>query len=215
LAGVIVQGLLGGFRLRLNALLGTDLALIHGLFAQLVFALLVSLALFTSPSWAAQPAGRTLARMGQLRRWSVLTTALVLVQLVFGALLRHTHSALGQRGHIMTAFAVVAAVAWLLKMIVDRPACDKPLAITVAVLAALVGVQVLLGVEALLIRFAAGGLPEAQLVTVSQGIIRTGHFLFGSLIFATAVAACLWSSRRLEVSVRLPVTRAGQLEGAA
>src|SRR5437588_781130 len=35
LAAVIVQGLLGGFRVLLNALVGTDLALVHGLFAQL------------------------------------------------------------------------------------------------------------------------------------------------------------------------------------
>src|SRR5439155_9281591 len=53
LAGVIVQGLLGGFRVSLNALVGTDLALVHGLFAQLVFALLVSVALFTSRRWSA------------------------------------------------------------------------------------------------------------------------------------------------------------------
>ena len=35
---VMVQGLLGGLRVRLNALAGTDLAAIHGSFAQLVFA---------------------------------------------------------------------------------------------------------------------------------------------------------------------------------
>src|SRR6266852_5378182 len=51
LLGVIVQGLLGGFRVKLNALVGTDLALIHGSFASVIFTLLVSLALFTSPGW--------------------------------------------------------------------------------------------------------------------------------------------------------------------
>src|SRR5947199_158364 len=44
LAGVMVQGMLGGFRVRLNALFGTDLAVVHGCFAQVVFALLVGLA---------------------------------------------------------------------------------------------------------------------------------------------------------------------------
>ena len=44
LIAVIVQGLLGGFRVRLHALFGTNLAVIHGCFAQLVFALLVCLA---------------------------------------------------------------------------------------------------------------------------------------------------------------------------
>src|SRR5580700_10099134 len=49
LFGVIVQGLLGGFRVRLNALYGLDLAVIHGCFAQLVFGLLVVTAVATAP----------------------------------------------------------------------------------------------------------------------------------------------------------------------
>ena len=48
LVGVIVQGLLGKYRVDLNALLGQDLALIHGIFGQTVFALLTSIAVLTS-----------------------------------------------------------------------------------------------------------------------------------------------------------------------
>src|SRR6185437_10743718 len=55
LAGVIVQGLLGGFRVVLHAILGTNLAVIHGRFAQIVFSLLVSLAVLTSARFAAVP----------------------------------------------------------------------------------------------------------------------------------------------------------------
>jgi cytochrome c oxidase assembly protein subunit 15 len=212
LAGVIVQGLLGGFRVRLNALVGTDLALVHGLFAQLVFALFVSLALFTSRSWTA-PLVST-AGSSRLWRWSVLAAMLVFVQLVFGAILRHTDSALGPRGHILMAFAVVAAVAWLVKIVMDMRASEKPPVITVGLLTALVFAQVLLGVEALLIRFTALGLPELQRVTIPQGIIRTAHFLFGSLIFATTVAVAIRARRGL-VTVPLPARTAGRLEGAA
>src|SRR6516165_11242062 len=75
LLGVIVQGLLGGFRVKLNALLGTDLALIHGCFAQVVFAVLVSLAWLTSQSGPALTA-RTEARSG-LRRWSLGIAGLI------------------------------------------------------------------------------------------------------------------------------------------
>src|SRR5947209_8825556 len=39
LLAVIAQGLLGGFRVVLNELAGTDLAAVHGLFAQFVFSL--------------------------------------------------------------------------------------------------------------------------------------------------------------------------------
>ena len=54
LAGVIAQGLLGGFRVVLHAWLGTNLAILHGCFAQIVFSLLVSLAVVTSARFAAE-----------------------------------------------------------------------------------------------------------------------------------------------------------------
>src|SRR6185437_17007599 len=39
LVAVMIQGLLGGFRVRLDALFGPELAPIHGVFAQVVFCL--------------------------------------------------------------------------------------------------------------------------------------------------------------------------------
>ena len=215
LGGIIVQGLLGGFRVRLNELVGPDLALIHGLFAQLVFALLVSLALFTSRSWAVRVSFPPTAGTGRIWRLSVWTGFLIFVQIVFGAILRHTSSRLGQRGHILIAFAVVAAVALLVKAVFEKRDSEKPLAISVAVLAVLVAVQVLFGVEALLIRFGTPGLPELQITNIPQAIIRTAHFVLGSLIFATAVSVSLRAHRGLAVSVSLPVASAEHLEGAA
>ena len=55
LAGVTLiasQGLLGIFRVQLNSLWGTDLAWIHGIFAQIVFASLACIAVMASPSCA-------------------------------------------------------------------------------------------------------------------------------------------------------------------
>src|SRR5262249_3507715 len=96
LMGVIIQGLLGGFRVRLSALVGTDLAMIHGCFAQVVFALLVSLAVFTSRGWAALPkTSAAAAKSSQAWRWSVGTAIIVFAQLVFGGVLRHTTSSIG------------------------------------------------------------------------------------------------------------------------
>src|SRR6516162_1994804 len=106
LAGVIVQGLLGGFRVLLNALVGTDLALVHGCFGQLVFALLVSVALVTSRGWAGAGDEPREAPGRRLRNWSLFTAGLIYVQLVFGAVVRHTDSPLGRRGHLLVAFAV-------------------------------------------------------------------------------------------------------------
>ncbi len=50
LAAVIVQGMLGGFRVVLNDLFGPDLAIVHGCFAQVVFCLLVAAAVHNPPA---------------------------------------------------------------------------------------------------------------------------------------------------------------------
>ena len=55
LLAVILQGLLGGFRVRLNA---EDLALIHGSGAAMVFALTVGVAVVTSRAWRRTAARR-------------------------------------------------------------------------------------------------------------------------------------------------------------
>src|SRR5262249_55820749 len=53
LLAVMFQGLLGGLRVRLNALYGKELAPVHGVFAQVVFCLLVALAALTGKPAAA------------------------------------------------------------------------------------------------------------------------------------------------------------------
>src|SRR5262245_6793335 len=98
LVGVIIQGLLGGFRVKLDRMLGSDLALIHGCFAQIVFGMLVSLAIVTSDN---RPIEIPSGRLRKIRRLSLATSILIYMQIVFGALFRHTFSNWGQRGHLL------------------------------------------------------------------------------------------------------------------
>src|SRR5216684_1365783 len=185
LVGVIIQGLLGGFRVKLDRMLGSDLALIHGCFAQIVFGLLVSLAVLTSGN---RPAEVPSTRLQRIRRLSVATSILVYVQIVFGALFRHTFSSLGQRGHLLTAFAVVATTVWLVREVIDLPIRDKRILIPTLCLTALVAVQLFLGVEAWMVRMTA--------VDVAwQAVIRTGHVMVGSLIFACSLVITLQAYR--------------------
>src|SRR5205807_554740 len=75
-------------------------------------------------------------------------------------LVRHTHAPLWGRCHLLTAFAVTAAVVVLVLRVfadADRP---RPVARTAVLLAVLVGVQLFLGVEAWMIQFGSGELPE-------------------------------------------------------
>jgi cytochrome c oxidase assembly protein subunit 15 len=205
LVGVSLQGVLGGLRVRLNEWLGTDLAALHGIFGQVVFTLLVSLAALTARR---QPAGMDEDQAKRLWRIALLVPALVFLQLVFGALLRHTYSPLAQRAHLLTAFAVVAGVVWLVKIVVEGPSLRKPMGDTVALLAVLVVLQLLLGVEAWLKRFTAGSLPEAQKVTIPLAVVWTGHQVVGSWILATSAVVALKAYRMLPAKTTRTETRA-------
>jgi cytochrome c oxidase assembly protein subunit 15 len=182
LLGVIIQGLLGGFRVVLDRYLGNNLALIHGCFAQVVFGLLVSLAVLTAPKIRQASLFRPVST--RLRRISLATVILVYIQIIFGAFLRHTFSPWGPRGHLLIAFAVVAATTWLVKEALERDSRDKRITVPAICLAVLVAVQLFLGVEAWMVRITA--------VDVAwQAIIRTAHVLVGSLIFASALVTTL------------------------
>jgi heme A synthase len=149
--------------------------------------MLVILAALTSApiSQPSSSLGTSSARLGRI---SLATCFLVYLQIVFGALFRHTYSAWGQRGHLLTAFAVVAASAWVIKETIDLPVRDKRIKFAVACLGALVVVQLVLGVEAWMVRMTA--------VDVAwQAVIRTGHVLVGSLIFAAALVTTLQAYR--------------------
>lgn len=206
---VVVQGLLGGFRVRLNQWLGTDLALVHGSFAPVVFSVLVSLAVVTSRGWA-RAQGRPAAAAGsrRLRVATLVMAGLALLQIIFGGLLRHTYSPLGQRGHLLTASAVVAASVWVLKDVLDAPGGSRRLRVVAWHLAGLVVLQLGLGVEAWMMRyFAPAALP-------AQVVIKTAHVLTGWSILATAVVLTLEAYHRVAVAMPAVAAR-GRLEGAA
>src|SRR5262249_47770069 len=183
LVGVSVQGLLGGLRVNLNVLMGNNLALIHGCFAQLVFALLVSLALFTSRGWRTEAEA---ADPPQLRRWSLLTVGLVYGQAVLGAVVRHKDFTLGARVHLLTAFAVVAAVVWLVKLVAEAHPGDRFRMRPVLFLAGLVCVQVMLGVESWISKFSSPEWHQVQPLTAQSELLRSLHYFVGALIFAAA-----------------------------
>jgi heme A synthase len=200
LVAVMVQGLLGGLRVYLNALFGTDLATIHGVFSQIVVALAVAVLVGTSPRriaddlWA--PSARTI-------RWATLTAFLVFAQVVSGAVLRHTTSPIGPRLHLLLAFAVVAATVVVARQLTDAPRHVRRLKMA---LHALVGVQILLGVEAWLSKFADGtSVAPFRPITEADAALRTAHTLTGYAIFAIAVGLALVVVRSRKVQPRSPM----------
>jgi heme A synthase len=216
LAGVSLQGVLGIFRVNLHELMGPYLALVHGCFGQMVFALLVSIVLLTSHGWLAPADGDVPTEQAlRLRRTALLVVALVVVQLVAGAFLRHRVSPMSQRLHLLFAFAVAAGATWLLKQALDERAGNRRLAWAAGVLAGLVGLQLMLGVEAWMIRFEGMGYLAPEHVVWRRDLVRTGHVLAGSLILATSVLAALEAYRQPLPATDPAAAPLGRLEGVA
>jgi cytochrome c oxidase assembly protein subunit 15 len=185
LFGVSFQALLGGLRVTEDARWGTEFKIFHGCFAPVVLGLLVAVAALTSRAVTAAPAGAA-----RLSRWSWYALAAVYGQIVLGVLLRHTYNPLAQRLHLLFAFAaagsvlVLAGQAWV--------AGARPLRVAALVLACLLGLQLMLGVEAWMTQLgptlmAQYGLPEMLPITPGRVAVRTAHVLGGSLLLGAVV----------------------------
>ncbi|HJT78488.1 MAG TPA: COX15/CtaA family protein [Gemmataceae bacterium] len=207
LTGVILQGILGGFRVYLNSLAGTDLAAVHGTFAQVFFALVVGIAVAVPSPRPWPPASPA------LRRWSLAAVAVVFVQLVLGAAVRHTHAPHWGHAHLLVALAVVAAVVGLVRLAYRDE--DRRTARSALLLGVLVVVQVLLGLEAWVMRFGSGVYPEMVQVTLPRALVWTAHVLVGAGILATAVATALRVQQRAAGAEQPAAAPAGCLEGVA
>jgi len=93
LAAVIAQGILGGITVLWY--LPDPISIAHASLAQLVFCLTIAVALTTSPGWKHAYAGRALASDDRtLRTIAIATTALVYLQILLGATMRHTDAGL-------------------------------------------------------------------------------------------------------------------------
>jgi heme a synthase len=184
LVAVMIQGLLGGLRVKLDALVGPEMALIHGIFAQIVFILLVALAVFTArlPSSCACSISA---------RWSLILALGMFGQVVLGAFVRHTLAPTAQRFHFLAAFVVFGLALWVVLVVWhDRESRERVRGLAVA-LGILLSFQVVLGVEAWMAKFGAATLPELVPITGWNAAVRTGHALIGTLALAATVALAL------------------------
>ena len=194
LVAVMIQGLLGGYRVFLDQLMGTQLAAIHGSFGQVTFAILMGVAVLTAP----RRDGDCLpeAERAKLQTLGVLLPILVTCQLIWGVWVRHMGSPIGQRLHILTAFVVTGLCVWLCVRTIATEASRKQLGFYVYHLLAIIGVQIVLGVEAWMGKFAASGPsamlpPELRPITEYAATVRTFHTLIGAALLASTVVLAI------------------------
>ncbi|MCA8922677.1 MAG: COX15/CtaA family protein [Planctomycetes bacterium] len=195
---VILQGVLGGLRVTGTLTLTTDrellspqtaLALVHGMTGQAFFCLLLAVVAMTSAPWRSAPPPERHPNAGFDQQLSLWLVGILTVQLLLGSLVRHFHE--GYSFHIGMAVLVLLVAgggglrAWGLYS--ERPVLPK----VGSALGILVGVQLFLGVGALLTRhtadYPAWGVPLATL-----------HQTIGALLLALSVQLALWTRRLLE-----------------
>jgi len=125
---------------------------------------------------------------------------------------------LASRGHLIVAFAVVAAAVWLVRLIHDRYAENRALLTASRWLAGLVALQILLGVQTWFTRFPQTTLPTFGLRSTGHWffnpeLFRSGHVLVGAFVLAASAVLALEAWRRAAWAFNpAPL---GQMEGAA
>lgn len=183
LAAVIAQGVLGGLRV---VLLQQTLAIIHACFAQAFFALMASFALFTSREWYQSPQPLQSGNATKLRRLGGFTTGLIYIQLIFGAVLRHTGTRLD--AHLLFAVLVAVHIFLLARRILSKPLEHQRLVRSAAILGGLLVLQLMLGVGAFFGKFtgAKTAIPDAVKVTIA-----TTHVAIGALMLITSLILTL------------------------
>jgi cytochrome c oxidase assembly protein subunit 15 len=181
---VILQGVLGGLRV---ILLEPTLAIIHACLAQAFFALTISLALFTSDEWRRQPSQAPISDGVRLRRLATITTALIYVQVVFGAVLRHTGERLD--AHLFFAALVAVHVILLIRRVSRSSAALAKLVRPACLLGILLLAQLVLGA----LSYSAKFTTVLRLSTDMLVLLTTTHLIVGALMLAAGMALTLRS----------------------
>lgn len=180
---VMVQGILGGLRV---ILLEQTLAIVHAAAAQAFFALTVALAVFTSKEWLSLPEPtKSVNDRGRLRRLCLATTALIYMQVIIGAVLRHRGEAVDV--HLALAALVAFHTMLILIRISRNHAGIYELQRPALALFALLLLQLLLGTLAYLAKFTAG----LRLPIDATVVLTTTHLACGAVLLGTSVALTL------------------------
>jgi heme A synthase len=202
---VVLQGILGGLRVTGRFTMSdspadtrpsTALAVIHGVTGQVFFAALVAAAALTSKTWRSNRPAARMRSAGTDYGLGNTLLALLLVQLILGAILRHVSK--GLLIHVTTAALVllltVAAGARALGLPHEQPLLRRLGRLLLFVL----GAQILLGIGALIARGVSADAPSPPAWSV---LLRTAHQACGALFLATATLLAVWNRRLLAPEV--------------
>ena len=198
---VCLQGLLGGLTVKMMLPLGVSSA--HATLAQLFFCTTVGLAVFTSKSWIEARPLREENGNPPLRQMCTVALAIILVQLVLGATLRHSakwdQSLPVQMivAHIVGAAAVTIALGSTALNVLRRHKDETFLTRPATIALVLLVVQLFLGVASYVTRLGSPNDPQPLHPMIG---ITVAHVACGALVFATTIVLTLRAYRVLPAS---------------
>lgn len=227
---VIVQGLIGGKRVLLDAThvpgfemsLGQMLRIPHGILAQVFVCILFAISAGLSRPWIEQTQAGELPN--RARKLAVISTLLIFIQLVIAATMRHNHAGLAiptfpltpeggliptswdfrigiHFAHRAMALVITLALGWLTFEII-RARASEGMKLAAAVMGTLLIVQVLLG--------------AAAIWTFRNAYYTTAHVICGACLLAATFSLTWWAHRNRLDAVRSAVASAtpSRLEAA-
>lgn len=187
-AGIVAQAILGGEVVR--QLLHYWLPVMHACFAQIVFAALLSIAVFTSRWWISQQPKFEDAGSPSVHTLAILNAVVIYLQVILGAGFRHKEIPVWP--HIAGAFLVTGMIVWTAAVL--RRRFDKSAAISRAriLMHAILGTQLLLGIGAYWSRLTSATDPQPMPLMVTLTVL---HTVVGATLFAVSILIVLFCYR--------------------
>jgi cytochrome c oxidase assembly protein subunit 15 len=177
---VVAQAVLGGVTVLFY--LPVAISTAHATLAQIFFCLTASLAFFTRPGWRWNEPKLEDTSSPSLQHLTAATTGVILVQLVLGAVYRHSKSTLAP--HVVGACVVALLVAWVVSTVLMRFAKQPALLRPALLLGGLVVGQVILGIGSYIMKMGAADAPQPLQPVVH---VTTTHVAVGALVMLTSL----------------------------
>ena len=184
LGGVVFQGILGG--LTVLKLLHYWLPVMHACTAEIMFAILVSIAVFTSHWYMQDLPQYADSGAPPIHAIVTLNAMVIFLQVLVGAGFRHKYLSL--KPHAYGAPIVLAMVVWTAAVLRRRFPEVKEIGLIRKLLHSIVGLQILLGLAALWARIHSADDPQPLPPVVISTVV---HTVVGAILFATSIVTVL------------------------
>ena len=203
--GVVVQAILGGQVV--IQLLHYWLPVIHACFAEIVFAAVLSIAVFTSRWWVSERPQLRDSGSPSMRTVATVNAEMIFLQVILGAGFRHQEIPIWP--HMAGALVVLGVVIWTAIVLRRRFGTSRELSTARVLLHAIVGTQILLGLAAYWSRLTTADAAQPMPVMVWLTVI---HTVFGAILFAFSVLIVLLCYRLIPRHGLQPATTQGSLD---